>query len=461
MSIPIGVADQAIRVWSVRRERGKLPPIDRFWGPIPSARRSPANSAFDTTTANRTPGVPSLVPLNLPSATRLGLNMVALLGVIVALHLGKTIFVPFVIAGLLAILLWPFTRWLVRVLRFPRFIACVTSLSGLVFLNAVLFVGMAVAVPSIVQDLPGPNDVEGQKKLYNRIRTQLQLASPVTIPEEMLPLNAQDSQLFSYVRKTLDGDYVTNALLDVSNLALAWFWQAVLILFITLFLLFEAKMLSDRVKEAFGRTIEAQGQVAGALDEMVFAVRNYILWRTLVNIGLGLVLGGIYHALGLRQAWTWAILTMILTYVPYLGTIAAGIPPLIDAFLYTTPMIAVLILILYTVIVTIEGYVIVPLVMGRSMDLNATTVILACLFWDLVWGTTGLFLAMPLMACIKAVCLQVEELRPWGNLMGTERGLSEQRTRERIHQIARQQSDPEKTVHMDAEEESAVVGPHR
>ena len=45
-----------------------------------------------------------------------------------------------------------------------------------------------------------------------------------------------------------------------------------------------------------------------------------------------------------------------------------------------------------------------PVVMGRSMDLNATTVILACLFWDLVWGTPGLFLAMPIMAGVKAVC---------------------------------------------------------
>ena len=64
----------------------------------------------------------------------------------------------------------------------------------------------------------------------------------------------------------------------------------------------------------------------------------------------------------------------------------------------------------YTIVVTVEGYLIVPLVMGRSMDLNATTVMIACLFWDLVWGIPGLFLAMPIMAghsgrsaCIRRV----------------------------------------------------------
>jgi hypothetical protein len=80
---------------------------------------------------------------------------------------------------------------------------------------------------------------------------------------------------------------------------------------------------------------------------------------------------------------------------------------------------AVFILLFYLAIIIIEGYLIVPVIMGRSMELNATTVMLACLFWELVWGTLGLFLAMPLMAGIKAICYHVPGWRPWANLMGT------------------------------------------
>ena len=65
---------------------------------------------------------------------------------------------------------------------------------------------------------------------------------------------------------------------------------------------------------------------------------------------------------------------------------------------------------------------IVPLLMGRSMELNATTVMVACLFWELVWGMTGLFLAMPIMAGVKAICMHVPGWRPWANLMGTDHG---------------------------------------
>jgi predicted PurR-regulated permease PerM len=98
------------------------------------------------------------------------------------------------------------------------------------------------------------------------------------------------------------------------------------------------------------------------------------------------------------------------------------LPPVVDALLSNSPGSAVVILILYTALIIIEGYLIVPLLMGRSMDLNATTVMMACLFWELVWGMTGLFLAMPIMAGIKAVLYNVPELRPWANLMSTEEG---------------------------------------
>jgi len=68
----------------------------------------------------------------------------------------------------------------------------------------------------------------------------------------------------------------------------------------------------------------------------------------------------------------WAILLAILNYVPYLGPIVAGLPPFVDAFLSTSPAGAVIVTIFYAAVILLEGYLIVPLVMGRSMDLNAT-----------------------------------------------------------------------------------------
>jgi predicted PurR-regulated permease PerM len=161
---------------------------------------------------------------------------------------------------------------------------------------------------------------------------------------------------------------------------------------------------------------------------MAYQIRAYLVWRTIINFGMGAFLGIVYQVLGLKLAWTWALLTAVLWYIPYLGPIAAGVPPILDAFVTCdTPWIAVGILSFYTVFVVLEGYVVVPVVMGRSMEMNATTVMLACLFWELVWGSPGLFLAMPLMAAVKAVCHHVPDWRPWANLMSSHEELPEEK----------------------------------
>src|SRR5207253_8269682 len=132
-------------------------------------------------------------------------------------------------------------------------------------------------------------------------------------------------------------------------------------------------MLTRHVIEIFGPGPEIRATAGEVLSDMARSVRTYLVWRTIINIGLAIVFGVVYHVAGLRQGWTWAILLAIFNYVPYLGPILAGIPPFIDAFLFTDPVTTVVIFILYSVIIFVEGYLIVPLLMGRNMELNATT----------------------------------------------------------------------------------------
>src|SRR5262245_6861504 len=386
--------------------------------------------------------------LNITSATRIGLNVLALLGVAVALYLGQTIFIPVTISALLAVILWPAASWLHRKLKFPWSMACVTVIALLILLNLVVFAGFALAVPQIMQELPNPRDTEELKGIYSKARSSLMNFMSIESVNRVLPQNPDDSNVYNYTRQLLDGRYVTDQLINLSKIAGAWLIQSVIILFILFFLLLEGEFLADRIKAIFGRGTLTQGQVTSALAGMAEAIQSYLVWRTIVNALLGLFLGLIYSLLGLHQPWTWALLTAVLCYVPYIGTIIAGIPPILDALIHVSPSVALVILVFYTVVVTVEGYLIVPLVMGRSMDLNATTVMVACLFWDLVWGIPGLFLAMPIMAGIRAVCLHTPGLRPWAFLMSTERSLRAYEEEERRAALAAKIVDPEATVVM-------------
>jgi predicted PurR-regulated permease PerM len=387
--------------------------------------------------------------LNLTTATRYGLNILALLGASVALKLGASIFIPVTISALLAAVLWQPANWFHQKVKLPWFFSCFASLSLLIVLGVIIFFGLVTSLPGLIEDLK-LGDYDRQKELYGKIRLMAMRVSPYPIDEGALPAEAEKSDFFQQIRKTFEGGRVTDALLEVVKTGGNLFWQTVLVLFIVLFMLLEGDMLARKIRAIFGPGGDTQRRVTGAIAEMSEAVRTYLVWRTIVNLVLAIVLGAVYRYAGLKQWYLWAVLTAVLTYVPYLGTIAAGIPPIFDALLLSDkPEAAFGIMIFYTGLVTFEGYIIVPWVMGRGMNLNATTVMLACLYWDLVWGTAGLFLAMPLMGAIRAVCLHVEEWRPWGLLMGSDEDeplATPTRSSDLIHLSPVGGEDPEKTT---------------
>src|SRR6476620_1282496 len=111
--------------------------------------------------------------LNLTSATRVGLNVLALLGAAIAFYLGQSIFIPLTISALLAVILWPAASWLHRKVRMPWFMACLSVILLLVLINLAVFAGFAVAVPQIIQELPNPRDPAEVRKVYDKARNIL------------------------------------------------------------------------------------------------------------------------------------------------------------------------------------------------------------------------------------------------------------------------------------------------
>jgi len=355
--------------------------------------------------------------LNLTIATRIGLNLLALLSVAVSLYLGATVFIPLMFSVLVASVLFPMARFLHDRMYLPWFFACLATILVVVALFLTVVVLFAITIPRTIDTLP-KNEAEWQAQ-YKKIQKNLGQVVPYKV-NEWLPPEPGESKVYSVAKEAFSENNVLSAVGKIARVLLESLWQAILIMFITLFLLLEGQMLADKVRAIFGPSAKTQERITAALAEMAEAIRTYLVWRTIVNLGLALVLGTVYYAAGLQYWYLWALLVAVFSYVPYLGTIAAGIPPMLDALVFSdNPAIAVGIGVFYTGVVTFEGYIIVPWVMGRSMDLNATTVLMACLFWDLVWGMAGLFLAMPIMAAVKAVCMQVEGWQGWGDLMSS------------------------------------------
>jgi len=66
----------------------------------------------------------------------------------------------------------------------------------------------------------------------------------------------------------------------------------------------------------------------------------------------------------------------------------------------------------------IQAYVVSPILLGRRLTLNPVAIFVALLFWSLVWGVAGAFLAVPLLATLKIFCDHIERLQPVGEFLG-------------------------------------------
>jgi predicted PurR-regulated permease PerM len=354
-----------------------------------------------------------MFPLN--TAGRIGLNVALLLAGVLTLHFGKDVIVPLLISLLLATVLAPAAMWLHDKVRFRWGIACITVVIALVLANVLVMAVFSASVMRLVNQLTDP---DATLRLYLDFRGKLQKYVPGELDDELLPPNPDTVDkigVIKYLRESTP--YLAG---QATKYTSVWSAEAIVILFITFFVLLEGGMLARRAVAIFGPSEDIQGKARDVLIEMANQVRNYLYLRTFINVVLAIVMFSVYQIAGLTQALPWALLLAILNYIPYLGPVLACVPPFIDAFIFRDPATAVVITAIFWFVIIIEGYLVVPIVMGRNMDLNATTVMIACLFWDAVWGPTGLFLAMPIMAGVKAILYNVPEWRPWANLMSTQ-----------------------------------------
>lgn len=138
------------------------------------------------------------------------------------------------------------------------------------------------------------------------------------------------------------------------------------------------------------RAAEILGETAGALWYwMLGRLVSMSTLGTLTALGLWL--------LGVPLPFALGLLAGILTFVPYLGTVASAVPTLLLA-LAVDPKLAVYVVLLYTGIHVTEGYILVPLVQRRAAHLPPALTLSAQVVLGVLAGFLGLLLATPLTA---------------------------------------------------------------
>ena len=128
---------------------------------------------------------------------------------------------------------------------------------------------------------------------------------------------------------------------------------------------------------------------------------DMVVSGVLLYIGLTLI--------GLEFAIFFAVLTAMLSVVPYYGAIASGIPPVLFAFT-DSPGKALLVIAVYTFVQQVEGSLTIPVVMSRTVKLHPAVIAVGVLVVGQLFGFVGLIVAVPILSMIVIL---VEEL--WVN----------------------------------------------
>jgi AI-2 transport protein TqsA len=159
-------------------------------------------------------------------------------------------------------------------------------------------------------------------------------------------------------------------------------------------------------------------QRVGIFAEIHAKVQRYIVTKFIISATTGLLVGIILSLFGLNLALVFGVLAFLLNFIPSIGSVIATLLPIPIAIIqFDSVWVITGIVALPGMVQMVIGNGVEPLVMGESLDLHPVTVILSLIFWGLLWGIMGMFLATPIMAVLRIVLGRFDETRPFAELL--------------------------------------------
>jgi AI-2 transport protein TqsA len=160
----------------------------------------------------------------------------------------------------------------------------------------------------------------------------------------------------------------------------------------------------------------------GVLQEMTDKIGAYITIKTMVSLLTGLLAYLLCWAFGVEFALFWATLAFLLNYIPTLGAIVASVPPILLAMVQLHSWAALAAFAgLFAVMQVILGQVLEPRLMGTRLAIKPVALLLGLIFWGVLWGIPGMFLATPLLAFLHILSSYFNFSRGFEHLLAADK----------------------------------------
>lgn len=325
------------------------------------------------------------------------LLLAALVVVVAGLKIAQSFCVPVLLAFFVATVSFPITTWL-RQRKVPRVLAVwMTVLFDFSFIAWVFVLGA-----NLVGDLQRKWDGRYAAQFSQQIRGW---SESLAVLLEKWGVQDAHGKIQLAVENNLSNlqDVRFEKIWDVGTGLLGhvvgFFGTSLAVLILTVFMLSEARMFSRRFK--------AISQARGPnMERMLSATRDiqrYLAIKTAISLATGILAALLCWAAGLDFYILWGILAFALNFIPVIGSLVAGVPPIILALLISGFPTALLVAGGYLLINNFLGSFLEPMLVGRRFGISSLVVVISVLFWGWVWGPLGMLLAVPLTMVLKVI----------------------------------------------------------
>jgi len=187
-------------------------------------------------------------------------------------------------------------------------------------------------------------------------------------------------------------------------------------LIVMIFVLAESGTYAQKVRAV----IRVRGPDLTRFQSISKDIQKYLAIKTAVSALTGLLAMMACIAFRVDFPVLWGLVAFLFNYVPAIGSILAGIPPVILALLLYGFWPSMGVLTCYLIINIGIGNFLEPMLLGERFGISTVIVILSVLVWGFIWGPVGMLLAVPLTMVVKVMLDNSSDLRWISTLMGKE-----------------------------------------
>ncbi|TDM03811.1 AI-2E family transporter [Macrococcus carouselicus] len=308
----------------------------------------------------------------------------------------KSVALPLVLGGFLYYITVPFQNYLERKKNLPRWKSLLIIVMLMVILVAafVMALGPLLAgqINSFIKNFPS---IQKEFQSYVSYALDQRDKMPDDVKERINNAISQFNSMIGQVMKN-SIQYITTFISTLFLLILVPFFLIYMLKDHDRFVPFVATKFTGRRKKF----------VADLLSDIDSTLKNYIQGQVTVSIILGTLLLIGYLVIGLDYALVLALWGMVTNLIPFLGPYLAIIPALIIALLQD-PLMVVYVIVIMTIAQQLEGNVITPNIMGKSLNIHPLTIITVILAAGNFGGFVAILVAVPTYAVLKTIVTNV------------------------------------------------------